>query len=58
MTQVDHLDRFGPSDFRYEVEIRQFYTCALKNDTVGHNGLGYGADATFHGTFLVFKITV
>jgi len=26
---------FRPSDFRPEVEIRQFDTCALKNDTVG-----------------------
>jgi len=39
-----------PPDFRPEVEIRQFYTCALKNHTVGHNGLGYGADTTFHRT--------
>jgi len=30
------------SDFRPEVEIRQFRTCALKNDSVGHNGLSYG----------------
>ena len=29
---------FGLSDFRPEVEIRQFQTCALKNDIVGHNG--------------------
>jgi len=39
------------SDFRPEVEIRQLYTCALKNDTVGYNGLGYGADMTFHRTY-------
>jgi len=31
------------ADFRPEVEIRQFRTCALKNDSVGH-GLSYGAD--------------
>jgi len=29
------------SDFRPEVEIKQFRTCALKNDTVGHNGLSW-----------------
>jgi len=51
MTQVDHLDRSDPSDFRPEVEIRQFHTCALKKDTVGHNGLDYGADTTFHITY-------
>jgi len=27
------------SDFRLEVEIRQFRTFALKNDSVSHNGL-------------------
>jgi len=37
------------SDFRPEVEIRQFRTCALKNNSrVGHDGLSYGADITFH----------
>jgi len=46
--QVDHLDRSGRQIFRPEVEIRQFYTCALKNDTVIHNRLGYGADTTFY----------
>jgi len=37
---------FRPSYFSPEVEIRQFHTCTLKNDTVGHNALGYGADTT------------
>jgi len=46
---------FRPSDFRPEVEIKQCHTFALKNDTVGHNGLGYGADTTFHNVFLVLK---
>jgi len=44
------------SDFRPEVKIRQFRTCALKNDSVGHNGLSYGAD-TVHvpqNVFLVY----
>jgi len=27
------------SDFRLEVEIRQFCTCTLNNDSVGHSGL-------------------
>ena len=27
------------SDFRPEVEIRQFHSSALRNDSVGHNGL-------------------
>jgi len=36
------------SDFRTEVEVRQFRTCTLKNDSVDHNGLSYGADTTFH----------
>jgi len=27
------------SDFRPEEEIRQLRACALKNDSVGHNGL-------------------
>ena len=40
------------SDFRPEVEISQFRTCALKNDclSVAHNGLSYGSDTTFHRT--------
>jgi len=41
---------FRPSDSGPKVEIRQFHTCALKNDTVSHNGLGYGEDTTFHRT--------
>ena len=37
-------------------EIRQFRTCTLKNDSVRHNGLSYGAYTTFHRTyFIVFK---
>jgi len=39
------------SDFRPEVEIRQLCTCTLKNDSVGHNGLRYGVDTTFHRTY-------
>jgi len=35
------------SDFRPEVEIRQFRTCELKNDSVGHNGLSYGQTPGF-----------
>jgi len=41
------------ADLRPEVEIRQLHTCALKNDTVGHNGVSNGADTTFHRTHLV-----
>jgi len=33
---------FRSSDFRPEVEIIQFHTRTLKNDSVGHNGLGMG----------------
>ena len=37
------------SDVRPEVEISmQFRTCALENNSVGHNGLSYGVDTTFH----------
>jgi len=36
-------DRHHPT-----VEIRQFLTCTLKNDSVHHNGLSYGADTTVH----------
>ena len=41
------------SDFRPEVEIRQFHTCALKNDTVGHNGRRYHVP---QNVFLVSKV--
>jgi len=44
-SQVDHLDH---SD--RQISDRKFHTCALKNDTVGDNGLRYGADTTFHRT--------
>jgi len=34
------------------VEIKQFCTCALKNDSVHHNGLSDGAkETTFHRTY-------
>jgi len=32
------------SDLRPEVEIGQFHTCALKNDSVSHNAVSYGTD--------------
>jgi len=38
------------SDFRLEVEIRQFCTCALKNDSVGHSGLSSAMGQIPHST--------
>ena len=46
----EHEYTMVTSDLRLEVEIRQFRTCT-ENDSVGHNGLSYGADTTFHRTY-------
>jgi len=47
------------SDFRPEVEIWPFRACAMKNmqynryymEQIGHYGLGYRVDTTFHRTY-------
>jgi len=42
-------------DVRFQTGSRNIRTCALKNDTVGHNGLSYGADTTFRRTYSSLK---
>jgi len=42
--------------FQPEVEVKQFRPCALKNDSLGHNGLSYRADTAFHRTYFLFCV--
>ena len=50
-SQVDYLDH---SDRMFRTGSRNNAISHMrieKNDTVGHNGLGCGADTTFHRTY-------